>query len=232
MSATVITREDKAGAIPDVTSEAAEGRIADEALAAARAMIEVKLQPERSLRDASVDTITNFSNGIGDLNRLFRDLEYARWTHSGGMVAHPCFPWVHHWPGRSYWGLPGVHGFGVAIDCQFYRHVHPRRSDQHLKSRDGRQGKALALLRPDGAAICGIHLHQPARRGPLPSGSAAPARHERKASRDAGKSKEVKQHVNLAGRDGGDEPQGVDRAGPHSRAADALLRGCRDRRGA
>lgn len=47
MSATVITREDKAGAIPDVTSEAAEGRITDEALAAARAMIGMKLRPKQ-----------------------------------------------------------------------------------------------------------------------------------------------------------------------------------------
>ena len=48
MSATVITREDKAGAIPDVTSEAAEGRITDEALAAARAMIGMKLRPSNT----------------------------------------------------------------------------------------------------------------------------------------------------------------------------------------
>lgn len=109
----------------EISHDAPEGLITPEAMAAARAMIGLKLRPEQYLRDASVDTITNFSNGIGDINPLFRDQEYARWTRFGGLVAHPCFPWVHHWPGRSYWGLPGVHGFGVAIDCEFYRNVRP-----------------------------------------------------------------------------------------------------------
>ena len=108
-----------------ITDEAAEGLINDESLAAARALIGNKLRPEQYLRDASVDSITIFANGVGDLNPLYRDLEYARWTRFGGLIAHPCFPWTHHWPGRSYWGLPGVHGFGVAIDCEYYRNVRP-----------------------------------------------------------------------------------------------------------
>ena len=80
----------------DISREAPEGLITPEAMAAARALIGLKLRPEQYLRDASVDTITNFSSGIGDLNPLFRDQEYARWTRFGGLVAHPCFPWVHH----------------------------------------------------------------------------------------------------------------------------------------
>ncbi len=102
-----------------------QGLITDEAVAAAKAMIGTQLRPEQYLRDASVDTITDFANGIGDLNPLFRDSEYARWTRLGGLVAHPCFPYVHHWPGRTRWGLPGVHGFGVGNDCEFYRYVRP-----------------------------------------------------------------------------------------------------------
>jgi acyl dehydratase len=108
-----------------IAGTAEDGRITEEALAAARAMIGIKLRPEQYLRDAGVDTITNFSNGIGDLNPLYRDTEYARWTRFGGMIAHPCYPLVHHWPGRSYWGLPGVHGFAVGNDFDFHRNLRP-----------------------------------------------------------------------------------------------------------
>ena len=73
----------------EITEAAAEGLINDESLAAARALIGNKLRPEQYLRDASVDSITIFANGVGDLNPLFRDLEYARWTRFGGLVAHP-----------------------------------------------------------------------------------------------------------------------------------------------
>mgnify|MGYP003350782240 CR=1 FL=1 len=108
-----------------ITEDAPEGLINEASMSAARELIGSKLRPEQFLRDASVDSITIFSNGIGDLNPLYRDQEYARWTRFGGLIAHPCFPWTHHWPGRSYWGLPGVHGFGVAIDCEYMRNVRP-----------------------------------------------------------------------------------------------------------
>ena len=108
-----------------ITEEAPEGLINEASMSAARDLIGSKLRPEQYLRDASLDAITIFSNGIGDLNPLYRDQEYARWTRFGGLIAHPCFPWTHHWPGRSYWGLPGVHGFGVAIDCEYMRNVRP-----------------------------------------------------------------------------------------------------------
>ncbi|MBI4081689.1 MAG: MaoC family dehydratase N-terminal domain-containing protein [Candidatus Lambdaproteobacteria bacterium] len=109
----------------EIRAEAEEGKITEEALAAVRAMIGIKLRPEQYLRDATPDTIVNFSNGIGDLNPLYRNLEYVRWTRVGGLIAHPLFPLVHHWPGRSYWGLPGVHGFAVGNDWEFFRNIRP-----------------------------------------------------------------------------------------------------------
>lgn len=107
------------GAHPD------EGRITDEALAAARGLIGKKLRPEQYLRDATVEVMVNFANGIGDLNPLYRDWDYARLTRYGSLIAHPLFPEVHHWPGRSHWGLPGVHGFAVGNDWEFFRNVRP-----------------------------------------------------------------------------------------------------------
>src|SRR3954463_6482542 len=89
-----------------------QGRITDEAIAAAKAMIGMRLRPEGPyLQDATVDTIRNFCNGVGDLNPLYRDSEYGRGSRYANVVAHPMFPMAYGWLGRTRWGLPGVHGF-------------------------------------------------------------------------------------------------------------------------
>jgi acyl dehydratase len=178
----------------DINEEAPEGKINEASMAAARELIGSKLRPEQYLRDASRDAITIFANGIGDLNPLYRDEEYARWTRFGGLIAHPCFPWTHHWPGRSYWGLPGVHGFGVAIDCEYYRNVRPgdrisiwnRVIDIHEKPSKFSGKMAMQYLES-------TYINQ--RDEVLCRALGMTARHERKASRDTGKYKEVKTHV-------------------------------------
>ena len=177
-----------------ITEEAAEGKLTDEAFAAARALIGCKLRPEQYLRDASADSIIIFGNGIGDLNPLFRDQEYARWTRFGSLIAHPCFPWTHHWPGRSYWGLPGVHGFGVTIDCEFYRNVRP--SDRvniwnrvlDIKEKPSKFSGRMAMQ-----YLESTYTNQ--RDEVLCRALGLTARHERKASREKGKYKEIKTHV-------------------------------------
>lgn len=178
----------------DINEEAPEGKINEVSMAAARELIGCKLRPEQYLRDASRDAITIFANGIGDLNPLYRDEEYARWTRFGGLIAHPCFPWTHHWPGRSYWGLPGVHGFGVAIDCEYFRNVRPgdrisiwnRVIDIHEKPSKFSGKMAMQYLES-------TYINQ--RDEVLCRALGMTARHERKASRDTGKYKEVKTHV-------------------------------------
>jgi len=177
-----------------IKSEAAEGKITDEALAAARALIGAKLRPEQFLRDASRDAITIFSNGVGDLNPVFRDEEYARWTHFGGLIAHPCFPWVHHWPARSYWGLPGVHGFGVTIDCEFFRNVRPNdRISVWNRVLDLREKPSRFSGRMVIQYVESTYLNQ--RDEILCRSLGLTARHEREASRNKGKYKEVKTHT-------------------------------------
>jgi acyl dehydratase len=176
-----------------ITDEAPEGKINAASMAAARALIGSKLRPEQYLRDASVDSLTIFANGIGDLNPLYRDLEYARWTRFGGLIAHPCFPWTHHWPGRSYWGLPGVHGFGVMIDCEFFRNVRPddriniwnRVIDIQEKPSKFSGKMAMQYLES-------TYTNQ--RDEVLCKALGMTARHERKASRDTNKYKDVKTH--------------------------------------
>ena len=81
------------------------------------------MRPERYIREASIDTVTNFCNGIGDLNPLHRDEEYAKWTRWGGILAPSCFLYARTWPGRTRFGLPGVHGFHAGNDFRFERPV-------------------------------------------------------------------------------------------------------------
>lgn len=104
----------------------AEAKITDAAIEQARQLIGVYLRPEGPyLQDATNDTLRNFCNGIGDLNPLYRDAEYGRRSRYGSMIGHPMFPYVFGWPGRTRWGLPGVHGFYAGNDWEFFRNVRP-----------------------------------------------------------------------------------------------------------
>jgi acyl dehydratase len=102
-----------------------EGGISDEALAAARAMIGVRMRTEQYVRQANLDTMLNFVNGIGDANPLFRDQEYSVYSKYGSVIGHPCAPYMRHWSGRTRWGLPGVHGFFAGNDWEFFRVLRP-----------------------------------------------------------------------------------------------------------
>lgn len=110
----------------DLSSVPVEAKITDEAVAQARGMIGLYLRPEGPyLQDVSPDTSQNFCNGIGDVNPLYRDIERGRKSHLGSLVAHPMFPYAYGWPGRTRWGLPGVHGFYAGNDWEFFRHLRP-----------------------------------------------------------------------------------------------------------
>ena len=110
----------------DVGGAPAEGKITPEAIKAAENMIGMQLRPEGPyMQDATEDTMRNWCNGIGDLNPLYRDLEYGRLSRYGSIVAHPNFPMAFGWIGRTRWGLPGVHGFYAGNDWELFRHVRP-----------------------------------------------------------------------------------------------------------
>jgi acyl dehydratase len=116
--------EEGAGAAVGTTP--VEGRITDESIAEAASRIGTYLRPEGPyLQDATLDTIRNFCNGVGDLNPLFRDAEHGRRSRFGSVIAHPLFPYAYGWPGRSRWGLRGVHGFWAGTDWELFRHVRP-----------------------------------------------------------------------------------------------------------
>jgi len=100
-----------------------EGTITDEAMENLRARIGTQLRPERYIREATIDTITNFCNGIGDLNPLHREPSAAQWSRHGTIVAPHLFLYARTWPGRTRFGLAGVHGFHAGNDFTFYRRV-------------------------------------------------------------------------------------------------------------
>ncbi|MFC1845852.1 MaoC family dehydratase N-terminal domain-containing protein [Chloroflexota bacterium] len=71
---------------------------------------------------ATRDTIWHFVEGIGDVNPLFRDEEYAKKTKYGSIVAPPCFLFSVWWPGRAT-GLAGIHGWDSGKDWRFIKPI-------------------------------------------------------------------------------------------------------------
>jgi len=74
-------------------------------------------------RTVSFEAIRNFVNGIGDVNPLYQDEEYAKQTKYGALVTSPAwtasvFP---HWVLQ---GLPGLHADHSASDWQFLKPIY------------------------------------------------------------------------------------------------------------
>src|SRR4051812_33194544 len=91
---------------PALDDRPPEARITDQAMEAARAMIGTYLRPEGPfVQDVTVDTIRNYCNGIGDLNPLFRDAEYARRSRYSSLIGHPTMPMAYGYIGRTRWGF-------------------------------------------------------------------------------------------------------------------------------
>ncbi|MBF5004866.1 FAS1-like dehydratase domain-containing protein [Diaphorobacter caeni] len=183
-----------AAAQADVGNRPAEGRITDEAVAAARAMIGLHLRPEGPyLQDATADTLRNWCNGIGDLNPLYRDVGYGASTRYGSVVGHPMFPMAFGWLGRTRWGLPGVHGFYAGNDWELFRNIKPGDRITAIERVVGVEEKesqfsGRLVLQYVEASYYNQRSELVAR------GLGTCTRHERKAARDAGKYKEIVQH--------------------------------------
>jgi acyl dehydratase len=170
----------------------AEGKITDEAIAAARAMIGLQLRPEGPyLQDVTPDTIRNFCNGIGDLNPLYRDEEHGRLTRYGSILAHPMFPMAFGWVGRTRWGLPGVHGFYAGNDWECFRHVRP---GDRITAIERVVGVEVKESQFSGRLVLQyVEASYANQRGELVARALGTCtRHERKAARDAGKYKDIK----------------------------------------
>ena len=169
----------------------AEGKITDEAIAQARDMIGLQLRPEGPyLQDATLDTMRNWCNGIGDMNPLYRDAEHGRQSNYGSNVAHPMFPMAFGWIGRTRWGLPGVHGFYAGNDWELFRHVRPGdriTAIERVVGIDVKESKFSGRL-----VLQYVEATYSNQRGEIVARALGTCtRHERKASRDAGKYKDI-----------------------------------------
>jgi len=99
-----------------------EGGISDEALAEFKSRVGTKFRIAKKRNElACKETIVNFCNGMGDVNPLFNDEEYAKRTRYGCLVAPPS--WLYSTAAGVQQGLPGVHGFHAGDDWEFYKPV-------------------------------------------------------------------------------------------------------------
>ena len=97
-----------------------EGMITDEALEelSRRVGSKFKIDPFHTL--VCEDTIRHYVDGIGDINPLYGDKEYARKTRYGRMVAPPS--WLYSvFPTWIPQGLKGVHAFHSGNDWTFHK---------------------------------------------------------------------------------------------------------------
>jgi acyl dehydratase len=104
--------------------EMQDGKITEEGLDKLRDLIGKKLRITQQFNDlASKAAIRNYVNGIGDVNPLYRDPEYAKNTRYGRLIAPP--NWLYSvFPTWVSVGLPGVHGFHSGNDWEFYKPVY------------------------------------------------------------------------------------------------------------
>ena len=172
----------------------AQGLITDEAIDAAKAMIGRRLRPEGPyVQDVTMDTIRNFCNGTGDLNPLYRDLEYGRASRYGGIIAPPMFPMAYGWMGRTRWGLPGVHGFYAGNEWEMFRHLRPGDRidcEERVVGVEDKESEFSGRL-----VIQYVEAHFTNQRDELVARVLGwCTRHERKAAKDKGKYKDITTH--------------------------------------
>lgn len=96
--------------------------ITDEMIAKAKSRIGIEFTPREVWYNtqATKDTIRHFAHGIGDVNPLWLDEEYARKTKYGCILAPPCFLYSVYWATGRGAGLPGIHGWHSGTDWEFY----------------------------------------------------------------------------------------------------------------
>jgi len=106
-------------------TSASHGSINDEMIARSRSRIGQVWRPtEPYFNVAAVkDTIRHFVNGVGDVNPLFRDHNYAKKTKYGRLVAPPCFLYSVYWPSGGGSFMPGIHAWHSGNEWEWFRPI-------------------------------------------------------------------------------------------------------------
>lgn len=101
------------------------GKITDEEMARVAKRFGTWRRAEPYNRDCTYDNFEHYARGVGNVNPLFQDEEYAAKSRWGVMIAHPLY--VHSLfrkagvPGAGGGGFPGVHGTDASFLRIFYR---------------------------------------------------------------------------------------------------------------
>lgn len=98
------------------------GIVTEEALAKLRSKIgkEMKINYAPYVTEINKDAIKTWAEGIGDLNPLWTDKEYAEKTKWGGLIAPPTILYATDRLSIGYrGGLPGVHSFFAGSNWDF-----------------------------------------------------------------------------------------------------------------
>jgi len=103
----------------------AQGLITDETIREHRERIGNKRGSVGRDEYATVDSIRQFVNAIGDLNPLYRDEGYAKKTRYGSLIAPPSFLRVVGGGFGTGMGLRGVLAFHSGTEWVFYRPIYP-----------------------------------------------------------------------------------------------------------
>jgi acyl dehydratase len=104
---------------------AREGRITEEGLKKLRDLDGTKLRISKMRIGNELvckETIKRFVDGVGDVNPLWQDEEYAKKTRYETIVAPPSWLYSVIGPGVQH-GLPGVHSFHAGDDWEFYKPI-------------------------------------------------------------------------------------------------------------
>jgi acyl dehydratase len=75
-------------------------------------------------RQATIDTIMHFVDGVGDLNPIYRDEEYARKTKYRCLIAPPCFLYSIWWAGTGLEMSADLHGWYAGSEWEWFRPIY------------------------------------------------------------------------------------------------------------
>ena len=105
-------------------AQMSEGIISDEGLTEWNSRIGASLRVGNTFnRFVTYEAINRYVNGIGDINPLYRDPEYAGKSAYGALLAPP--NWLYSvFPTWVLQGLPGIQAFHSGNDWKFYRPIY------------------------------------------------------------------------------------------------------------
>ncbi len=170
-------------------SSLSEGRITKEGLAELGSRLGKKLRITPFNTLASKDAIRHFVDGVGDVNPLFRDENYARNTRYKRLIAP--FSWLYSvFPTWIPQGLKGVHAFHSGNDWTVYKPIFegdtitPELTFTHFDEKESKFAEKIIIVHYDDN-----YFNQ---RGELVANAKAwSVRAERRAAREKGKYSDI-----------------------------------------